>query len=67
MHIYMYSDGLTEAMSENKELYGQARLELLVSRIHKTGVPLETIWPELSAFCGTQGLSDDAALIEISP
>lgn len=67
MHIYMYSDGLTEAMSIENEQYGQSRLESLVSRIQKAGLPLEVIWPELEAFCGAQGLSDDAVMVEISP
>ena len=67
MHFYLYSDGVTEAMSVERELYGQVRLEALVSRIHREQLPLETIWQELDAYCGTQGLSDDAVMVEISP
>jgi two-component system, HptB-dependent secretion and biofilm response regulator len=67
MHIYVYSDGITEAMSAGKTLYGQARLEALILRIHSEQLPLETIWGELEAYCGGQGLSDDAVLVEISP
>lgn len=67
LHIYLYSDGITEAMSAEQELYGQARLEALVSRIHREQLPLEIIWQELDAYCGGQGLSDDAVMAEISP
>jgi len=65
--IYLYSDGITEAMSAMQELYGQARLEALVSRIHREQLPLEVIWQELDAYCGGQGLSDDAVMVETSP
>lgn len=67
MRIYLYSDGITEAMSPGQELYGQVRLESLVSRIHREQLPLEAIWQELDIFCGGQGLSDDAVMVEISP
>lgn len=67
MQIYLYSDGITEAMSPGQELYGQVRLESLVSRIHREQLPLEAIWQELDIFCGGQGLSDDAVMVEISP
>jgi len=66
MHIYLFSDGITEATSVEQELYGQARLEALVSRIHREQLPLEIIWQELDAYCGGQGLSDDAVMVEIS-
>lgn len=65
--IYQYSDGLTEAKSADRELYGQERLEALVSRIYREQLPLEVIWQELDAYCGGQGLSDDAVMIEVSP
>ena len=67
MHIYLYSDGVSEAMSAEQDLYGQARLETLVSRIHREQLPLEAIWQELDAFCGGQGLSDDAVMVEVAP
>ena len=65
--IYLYSDGLTEATSPARELYGQARMEALLARIRREGLPLETVWQELDAWCGGQGLSDDAALAEVLP
>jgi len=64
--IYLYSDGVTEAMSPARELYGQTRLEALVSRIHREQPPLDIIWQELDAHCGGQGLSDDAVMVEVS-
>ena len=39
-HLYLYSDGITEATSLEQELYGQAR----VSRIHCEQLPLEITW-----------------------
>ena len=62
--IYQYTDGLTEAASPSGELFGQARLEELVARIHRGHMPLEALWAELDAYCGGQGLSDDAVLVE---
>lgn len=62
--IYQYTDGLTEAASPSGELFGQARLEELVARIHRGRMPLEVLWAELDAYCGGQGLSDDAVLVE---
>lgn len=66
MQVYMYTDGLTEAMSVDHILYGQARLERLVTRIHREKLPLEIIWQELDAYCGGFGLSDDAVMVELS-
>lgn len=67
MHVYLYSDGIIEAMSTKREFYGQARLEALLTRIHLRQLPIEVIWQELDAFCGGKGLSDDAVMVEISP
>ncbi|MDO8464964.1 MAG: SpoIIE family protein phosphatase [Gallionella sp.] len=64
MRIYLYSDGITEATSTSQELYGQSRLETLVLRIYREQLTLEMIWQELDAFCGGQGLSDDAVMVE---
>jgi hypothetical protein len=66
MRIYQYSDGITEAASIEQELYGQARLEALVSRIHREQLPLEVIWQELDTYCSGHGLSDDAVMLETS-
>lgn len=66
MRIYQYSDGITEAASIEQELYGQARLEALVSRIHRERLPLDVIWQELDAHCDGHGLSDDAVMLETS-
>jgi CheY-like chemotaxis protein len=62
--ICLYSDGLTEAESPDGELFGQARLEELLLRIRRDGLPLETVWEALDDYCGGQGLSDDAVLVE---
>jgi len=67
MRIYLYSDGITEASSVKQELYGQQRLEALVSRIHREQLPLNVVWQELDSYCDGQGLSDDAVMIEITP
>lgn len=62
--IYQFSDGLTEAASPTGELFGQARLELLVERIFREQLPLEHVWDTLDAYCAGAGLSDDAVLME---
>jgi two-component system, HptB-dependent secretion and biofilm response regulator len=66
MRIYQYSDGLTEAKSIEGKLYGQERLNTLVARIYREQLPLALIWDALDNYCGGQGLSDDAVLMEIS-
>lgn len=66
-HIYMYSDGITEAMSAEQEFYGQARLEASVSRIYEEQLPVEVIWKELKKFCSKNGLSDDALVVKVWP
>lgn len=67
MRIYLYSDGITEASSSESGLYGQAQLEALVLRLYREQLPLDVIWQELENYCGGQGLSDDAVMVEISP
>lgn len=67
MRLYLYSDGITEASSSEGELFGMERLKALVSRIHRGSLPLETAWQELDAWCGGQGLSDDALITEVAP
>ncbi|MDD2916045.1 MAG: SpoIIE family protein phosphatase [Gallionella sp.] len=66
MRIYQYSDGITEAAPASQELYGQARLEMLVSRIYREQLPLEVVWQELDIYCEGNGLSDDAIMVETS-
>ena len=66
MRIYQYSDGITEAMSIEQQLFGQDRLEALVSRIYRERLPLEVIWHELDTYCSGHGLSDDAVMVETS-
>ncbi|HEX5364400.1 MAG TPA: SpoIIE family protein phosphatase [Gallionella sp.] len=66
MCIYQYSDGITEAASPEQELYGQERLVELVARIYREQLPLEVIWTELERYCAGQGLSDDAAMVEVA-
>ena len=66
MRIYLYSDGITEAASPEQELYGQPRLEALVSRIYREQLPLDIIWQELDIFCNGNRLSDDAIMVEIA-
>ena len=62
MRIFQYTDGITEAASIGQELYGQARLEALVTDIYSQNLPLETVWEALSAHCSA--LSDDAVMVE---
>jgi len=62
--IYQYTDGLTEAAPSGGELFGQARLELLVERIFRERLPLEHAWDTLDEYCAGAGLSDDAVLME---
>ena len=63
--LILYSDGLTEAWSENEEEFGLDRLIGAIQNASTEGI-FENILGELKQFCGERPQSDDVTLIEIN-
>ena len=63
--LVLYSDGLTEAWSEDDVEFGQARLEQAIRHAGTVDV-FDNILTQLELFCGARSLADDVTLIEIN-
>ncbi len=63
--LILYSDGLTEAWSEQDQEFGLGRLVDAVEQAPTNGI-FDHILARLDAFCGDRLQSDDVTLIEIS-
>ena len=63
--LVFYSDGLTEAWSEEDVEFGQARLEQTIRNASSDDV-FNNILTQLELFCGARAQSDDVTLIEIT-
>jgi len=64
-HILMYSDGLTEAWSEDDEEFGVERLEQAIREPGEYTI-FDSILGRLEAFCGEREQADDITLIKIT-
>jgi len=63
-HLILYSDGLTEAWSEEDEEFGMQRLENAITE--SSGDQLfDNIMHNLDGFCGDREQADDITLIQI--
>ncbi|NGZ06312.1 MAG: SpoIIE family protein phosphatase [Magnetococcales bacterium] len=63
--VYLYSDGIIEAISKQEEPFGIERLERVLREQIATGAPVELILTELYRHCESEQFFDDVALIEI--
>ena len=66
--LYMYTDGVTEAMSETKEQYGEARLEKCLNSIdHKCelSILLNGVSKSLSEHVQQAEQSDDITMLAV--
>jgi sigma-B regulation protein RsbU (phosphoserine phosphatase) len=65
--LLLYTDGVTEAATDDHELFGIERLEILLAEIH--GEPLQKIvdhiYQEVISFSGGQPLSDDVTMVAL--
>ena len=64
-HILMYSDGLTEAWSEDDEEFGVERLEASIATPSAESI-FDSILHCLDSFCGEREQADDITLIKIT-
>jgi serine phosphatase RsbU (regulator of sigma subunit) len=63
--LFLFTDGITEAMNERKEPFGTARLEATL-RSRAAGKPdalIHSVLREVQAFVGSAGPSDDIAVL----
>jgi serine phosphatase RsbU (regulator of sigma subunit) len=60
--IVLVTDGVTEAASLEEEMFGDERLE----RAAAAGDAFETVFAEVSGFCGQTALNDDCTVVEIA-
>lgn len=63
--IFLYTDGVTEAMNESKELFSDERLIRSMQAQHRVqaGSIIETIAGEVRAFAGQASQSDDITML----
>jgi sigma-B regulation protein RsbU (phosphoserine phosphatase) len=63
--ILIYTDGLTEAVNQNLEMFGHDRLKNILSesRYSSANEIIEQVKRELTAFCGQIHQADDIALL----
>ncbi len=64
-HILMYSDGVTEAWSEDEEEFGIERLKQAITGAGEGGI-FDSILHSLESFCGDREQADDITLIKIT-
>jgi serine phosphatase RsbU (regulator of sigma subunit) len=60
-----FSDGITEAMNEKRDLFGEDKLtELLKNRTsHRSSEIMDIVWNELTAFRGKAAPNDDMTMV----
>ncbi|MBF0421852.1 MAG: SpoIIE family protein phosphatase [Magnetococcales bacterium] len=63
--LYAYSDGITEAHGDAKEMFGERRLEAFLTDVVTTDIPLASLLDILEAHAGTRNHSDDITLVEV--
>ncbi|MBF0495949.1 MAG: SpoIIE family protein phosphatase [Deltaproteobacteria bacterium] len=64
-HIYVYSDGLTEAHNPQGEMFGQTMLEESLTGVSDAKQGFEAIRKALQVFCATAEQNDDITLADI--
>ncbi|MBN2864864.1 MAG: SpoIIE family protein phosphatase [Thiotrichales bacterium] len=63
--LYGFSDGLVEAKSESRELFGKQRLCHALQKINDHHFSLDDLYGELNRFAAKDGITDDITLLEI--
>ena len=66
--LYLYTDGVTEAMDENNNQYGETRLSEILNGVDKTAdlqVILEKVREDLKKHAGAAEQSDDITMLAV--
>lgn len=63
--MYIFSDGVTEAMNLEGEAFGDDRFEALIAANRQKGTCFDTVLAELDGFVGDAPADDDVTLLEI--
>ena len=67
--IYLYTDGVTEALNEREELYGDDRLEQCLNRVNVKNLSVEEVLEEvrrsLDEYVGNTAQSDDITMLAV--
>jgi CheY-like chemotaxis protein len=64
--IYMYSDGLVETRNQLDDLYGQSRLETILSGTREAESVVGAVLSDVRTFRGATGQQDDVTLFELT-
>ena len=64
--MFLYTDGVTEAQDEKKELYGEDRLRNLLNKNDDTREILTVINEDIASFCGNAEQSDDITMLSLT-
>lgn len=68
--LFLYTDGVTEALNENDEQYGENRLKECLNRREAKNIPLKellaVVKKSLAAHVGTAEQSDDITMLALS-
>jgi len=60
-----FTDGITEAMNERHELFGEENLSLLIKNksLHRSAEIMDDIWHSVNTFRGTAEVNDDMTMV----
>ena len=64
--LFFYTDGITEAINENKELFGEKRLKFFLDRLHEINsakIMLASVEDNIKKFVGNAPQSDDMTML----
>ena len=64
--IFLYTDGVTEAQNEQKELYGEDRLRNLLNKNINAGEILTVIKEDIASFCQAAEQADDLTMLYLN-
>jgi sigma-B regulation protein RsbU (phosphoserine phosphatase) len=66
--LFMYTDGLTEAMNENDEFFGEDRLRLVLQQNshHSASQVCESVWASLQSHLKEKPQQDDVTVMSMS-
>lgn len=66
--IFLYTDGVTEALNEQEELYGEERLHNLLNRLEENITPqkiVEQVFEDIKIYAGSADQADDITMLAL--